>query len=97
MQAVLAAPPLPFQKSAEHLRQWTPDSWREREAKQQPEYPDPAAASDAVQELSRMPPLIFAGECRNLQAKLAACAAGEAFWLQGRSPSLCCRTAMLDK
>ncbi|KAK9813815.1 hypothetical protein WJX73_010791 [Symbiochloris irregularis] len=30
-----------------------------------------------------MPPLIFAGECRNLQAKLAACATGEAFWLQG--------------
>ena len=30
-----------------------------------------------------MPPLVFAGECRTLQQRLAACAAGEAFWLQG--------------
>jgi 3-deoxy-7-phosphoheptulonate synthase len=30
-----------------------------------------------------MPPLVFAGEARNLQARLAQCAAGEAFMLQG--------------
>jgi 3-deoxy-7-phosphoheptulonate synthase len=30
-----------------------------------------------------MPPLVFAGECRNLQAELAKCASGEAFMLQG--------------
>lgn len=86
--AVLTPPVLPFQRGAEHLQQWTPDSWRSREAKQQPNYPDAAAVSDTVEELSRMPPLIFAGECRNLQARLAACSAGEAFWLQGSVPSV---------
>jgi 3-deoxy-7-phosphoheptulonate synthase len=30
-----------------------------------------------------VPPLVFAGEARNLQARLAQCAAGEAFMLQG--------------
>ena len=81
--AVLSPPVLPFQRGAEHLQQWTPDSWRSREAKQQPEYPDAEAIGSIVEELRRMPPLIFAGECRNLQAKLAACSTGEAFWLQG--------------
>ena len=81
--AIAAPPVLPFQKTAEHLQKWTPDSWRPREAKQQPNYPDAAAVDEAVQELRAMPPLVFAGECRNLQARLAACANGEAFWLQG--------------
>ena len=30
-----------------------------------------------------LPPLVFAGECRNLSEKLAKCSRGEAFWLQG--------------
>ena len=81
--AIAAPPVLPFQKTAEHLQKWTPDSWRPREAKQQPNYPDAAAVDEAVQELRAMPPLVFAGECRNLQSRLAACAQGEAFWLQG--------------
>ena len=81
--AVLSPPVLPFQREAEHLQQWTRDSWRSREAKQQPNYPDENAVSAAIEELERMPPLVFAGECRNLQAKLAACSSGDAFWLQG--------------
>ena len=40
----VAAPPLngsvPFQNGAKHLEEWRPDSWRQREAKQQPSYPD---------------------------------------------------------
>ena len=51
---------------------------------QQPEYPDAAAVKEAAGELARMPPLVFAGECRNLQARLAKCATGESFWLQGK-------------
>jgi len=50
---------------------------------QQPEYPDEKAVKEAAEELARMPPLVFAGECRNLQARLAKCATGESFWLQG--------------
>ena len=36
----------------------------------------------AVDTVRRMPPLVFAGECRTLQERLAQCAAGNAFMLQ---------------
>ena len=41
--AIATPPVLPFHKGAEHLQKWTPDSWRPREAKQQPKYPDAGA------------------------------------------------------
>ncbi len=50
---------------------------------QQPTYADPVAVDAAVARLRRMPPLVFAGECDELKAKLAAVARGEAFLLQG--------------
>jgi 3-deoxy-7-phosphoheptulonate synthase len=50
---------------------------------QQPEWPDAAALREVVDELGRVPPLVFAGECRTLKARLAAVARGEAFLLQG--------------
>ena len=50
---------------------------------QQPTYPDPAAVDAAVARLRTVPPLVFAGECDELKAKLAAVARGEAFLLQG--------------
>lgn len=50
---------------------------------QQPTYGDPAAVDAAVARLRTMPPLVFAGECDELKAKIAAVARGEAFLLQG--------------
>ncbi len=50
---------------------------------QQPTYPDPAAVDAAVARLRRCPPLVFAGECDDLKAKIAAVTRGEAFLLQG--------------
>ena len=38
--------------------------------------------------MRRMPPLVFAGECRTLQDRLAQCAAGKAFMLQVRPCAL---------
>src|ERR1700733_1622533 len=62
---------------------WTPQDWRACPIAQAPIYPD-AAALDAVEaELRVAPPLIFAGEARDLKAQLARVAAGEAFLLQG--------------
>ena len=52
-------------------------------AAQQPEWPDKAKLEIAVKELKALPPLVFAGECDNLKAKIAQAASGEAFWLQG--------------
>src|SRR4051794_18263350 len=50
---------------------------------QQPTYPDRTAVDAAVTRLRGMPPLVFAGECDDLKAKLGAVARGEAFLLQG--------------
>jgi len=52
-------------------------------AAQQPNWPDKARLEGAVKELRTLPPLVFAGECDNLKAKVAQAACGEAFWLQG--------------
>src|SRR5919202_1338464 len=61
---------------------WTPKSWRARPALQQPEWPDPAALDDALDRLTRMPPLVFAGEVRNLTAALGEVSEGKSFLLQ---------------
>jgi 3-deoxy-7-phosphoheptulonate synthase len=37
----------------------------------------------AVAKLKSLPPLVFAGECDDLKAKIAQAASGNAFWLQG--------------
>src|ERR1700721_2768631 len=62
---------------------WTPDSWRSRPVMQVPEYPDAKALADVEAQLATFPPLVFAGEARNLKKALARVAAGEAFLLQG--------------
>ena len=62
---------------------WAPDSWRSRPAKQLPSYPDEVGLKRAETALAAMPPLVFAGEARNLQAELANVAAGQGFLLQG--------------
>lgn len=63
---------------------WTPDSWRVKPAKHIPDdYPDPEALAAVEQELSRFPPLVFAGEVRTLRRRLADVSAGKAFLLQG--------------
>src|SRR5437868_7339841 len=62
---------------------WTPDSWRTKPVLQMPEYPDAKALADVEAQLATFPPLVFAGEARNLKKALARVAAGEAFLLQG--------------
>lgn len=62
---------------------WTPDSWRQAEARQMPAWPDPARAAAVEAEMRSYPPLVFAGEARALKARLAEVVAGRAFLLQG--------------
>jgi 3-deoxy-7-phosphoheptulonate synthase len=61
---------------------WSPSSWRGREALQQPEWPDAARAEEVRRRLHTQPPLVFAGEARQVRAALAEVAAGRAFLLQ---------------
>lgn len=59
------------------------NTWRDLPAAQQPEYPDSEALRDALADLASYPPLVFAGECDQLRARMGAVAKGEAFLLQG--------------
>jgi 3-deoxy-7-phosphoheptulonate synthase len=63
-------------------KSWTPTSWRQYDAAQQPQWPDMAAVDAALKQVAGYPPLVFAGEARSLQASLAQVAAGNAFLLQ---------------
>src|SRR6266576_6499379 len=62
---------------------WTPDSWRKKPIEQMPDYPDKQALADVEKQLATFPPLVFAGEARNLMKALGRVAKGEAFLLQG--------------
>ncbi len=69
---------------ANAAKKWTPESWRGKPALHIPgDYPDPEALEAVEQELTRHPPLVFAGEIRTLRQRLAAVAEGKAFLLQG--------------
>ncbi|SFV51779.1 2-keto-3-deoxy-D-arabino-heptulosonate-7-phosphate synthase II [hydrothermal vent metagenome] len=62
---------------------WSPSSWRDFPIKQQPIYQDLELLKSVEEELASYPPLIFAGEARNLKEDLAKVGRGEAFLLQG--------------
>src|SRR2546423_9175050 len=62
---------------------WTPESWRKKPALQMPDYPDAVALAEVERQLATFPPLVFAGEARNLKRELARVAAGDGFLLQG--------------
>lgn len=61
---------------------WSPGSWHAFEAAQQPDWPDAVALDAVVDELRRVPPLVFAGEARSLTHALGQVAEGKAFLLQ---------------
>ena len=64
------------------MADWSPQSWRDYPAAQQPDWPSEAALEESLDELRVVPPLVFAGEARSLTDALARAAAGEAFVLQ---------------
>ncbi|KAI5661378.1 hypothetical protein M9H77_20701 [Catharanthus roseus] len=65
------------------LKKWNLDSWKSKKASQLPEYPDAATLESVLKTLESFPPVVFAGEARNLEEKLAQAAMGNAFLLQG--------------
>ena len=62
---------------------WTKESWRELNILQQPDYEDKAKLKEVENKLASLPPLVFAGEARRLQGRLAQVCEGKAFLLQG--------------
>ena len=65
------------------VENWSPDSWRTKPICQVPKYRDQAKLEAVTAGLSRLPPLVFAGEARRLKELLARAAEGQAFVLQG--------------
>jgi 3-deoxy-7-phosphoheptulonate synthase len=61
---------------------WTPDSWRAKNASQQPIWPDLVELERVHKYLTAVPPLVFAGEARSLTKALGAASKGKAFVLQ---------------
>lgn len=62
---------------------WTPDSWRSKPVKQNPEYPDQKALAKSLAELKKLPPIVHPREIVRLKQHLRDVARGEAFLLQG--------------
>jgi 3-deoxy-7-phosphoheptulonate synthase len=61
---------------------WSPATWRDHPADQQPDWPDEAALDRVLKQLGSLPPLVFAGEARSLTHDLGRVASGDAFLLQ---------------
>ncbi|MFP5425472.1 MAG: 3-deoxy-7-phosphoheptulonate synthase [Gammaproteobacteria bacterium] len=62
---------------------WTPDSWRERIAAQQPHYADVQGLRQAATKLRQAAPLVSAQSIDLLKTRLAQAQQGRAFVLQG--------------
>lgn len=65
------------------MSSWTRASWRDKPIKQQPTYANQEILQNVEEELSKYPPLVFAGEVRQLKSALADVVHGKAFLLQG--------------
>lgn len=65
------------------MSEWQKANWRNKPRVQMPDYTDAAALGVVEAQLSKYPPLVFAGEARRLKQHLAAAGRGEAFLLQG--------------
>ena len=49
------------------MSKWTKDSWKNFTIKHIPEYNDVKQLEKALKKLEGFPPLVFAGECRNIK------------------------------
>ncbi len=78
MTAIEARP-----EPVQHVEGWSPASWQERTALQQPTYRDADALAATQAELSRQPPLVTSWEIFELKRQLAEAQEGKRFLLQG--------------
>ncbi|GAA0151345.1 aldolase [Lithospermum erythrorhizon] len=65
------------------VKKWAIDTWKTKKALQQPEYPNKEELESVLKTLEDFPPIVFAGEARNLEDRLGEAAMGRAFLLQG--------------
>ncbi|RAZ51993.1 class II 3-deoxy-7-phosphoheptulonate synthase [Campylobacter hyointestinalis] len=65
------------------MEKWTVNSWRKYNILQQPTYPDINELNNVEKKIKSLPPLVFAGEVRNLKEELKNVTLGNSFLLQG--------------
>ena len=65
------------------VQNWSPESWREKNAIQQVSYADEESLNGILTQLKQKPPLVTSWEIEDLRKKLAEAAAGRRFLLQG--------------
>lgn len=70
-------------RSSSTSSNWHKDSWKSKRALQIPTYPNQEELELVLRDLETYPPLVFAGEARKLEERLAEAAIGRAFVLQG--------------
>lgn len=68
---------------AKRAPEWSPDSWQDKAADQQPVYADEEALKKALAALASLPPLVTSWEVESLKCQLAEASRGERFLLQG--------------
>jgi 3-deoxy-7-phosphoheptulonate synthase len=73
----------PEREAAPAPGKWAVESWRTKKALQQPEYPNAAELEGVLNTIEAFPPIVFSGEARRLEERLAEAAMGRAFLLQG--------------
>ena len=64
------------------MNDWKPDSWMKKKALHQPVYKNNDRLCKVLKKLKSFPPLVFAGEVRDLKKELAKCVGGQGFLLQ---------------
>src|SRR5262245_19122597 len=65
------------------MMEWTPQSWRDRPAVQQPQFTDRAQRDAVLEHLAALPPLVAPSVVLHLRDLLADVAEGKRFLLQG--------------
>ena len=65
------------------MTEWHKSDWRKLPRVQMPDYANQESLMQVEKKLGNFPPLVFAGEARQLKDKLAAASQGKAFLLQG--------------
>jgi 3-deoxy-7-phosphoheptulonate synthase len=65
------------------MKNWKPNSWRAKTAKHLPVYENEGKLNEVLKEISKFPPLVFAGETRTLKQTLGEVSEGKAFLFQG--------------
>jgi 3-deoxy-7-phosphoheptulonate synthase len=65
------------------MQSWSPTSWQDRPAAQQPTYSDTSELLRIVEQLSKLPPLVTSWEIEALKNQIDEAQRGERFLLQG--------------